>query len=124
MSDSPTQIDPSPHQRTGNGRRGDDLRNERFARLLSQITEGIICVDHDWIVTFANEEARYRSRVTEADINVRTLWDIYPHLLGSELEPIYRGVMQTGEKATFEYYSERVDGWFNVSVYPTDEGIA
>jgi PAS domain S-box-containing protein len=124
MSDPPTQIDPPLPQRSGNGRRGEDLQNERFARLLSQITEGILCVDHNWVVTFANEEARYRSRVTQADINVRTLWDVYPHLIGSELEPVYRGVMETGEKTTFEYYSERIDSWLNVSVYPTDEGIA
>jgi PAS domain S-box-containing protein len=32
--------------------------------------------------------------------------------------------METGEKTTFEYYSERIDGWLNVSIYPTDEGIA
>ncbi|MGD0444556.1 MAG: PAS domain-containing protein [Edaphobacter sp.] len=123
MSDSLPQTDRSS-QRSGNGRRREDVQNERFARLLSQITQGIVCVDRNWVVTFANDEARYRSRITLTDINVRTLWEIYPHLLGSELEPIYRGVMETGEKATFEYYSERIDGWFNVSVYPTDEGLA
>ena len=32
--------------------------------------------------------------------------------------------METGQKATVEYYSERIDGWFNVSIYPIDDGIA
>ena len=32
--------------------------------------------------------------------------------------------MRTGEKAHVEYYSERIDAWLNVTVYPTDEGIA
>jgi PAS domain S-box-containing protein len=124
MSDPTPQIDPSLHQRSGNGRRGEDIRNERLAHLLTQITEGIVCVDHDWIVTFANEEACYRSRITVADINTRTFWEVYPHLLGTELERVYRGVMETGRKATMEYYSERIDAWLNVSVYPTDDGIA
>ncbi len=123
MSDPFTRADPS-HQRSGNGRRGEDMRNERFARLLSQITEGIVCVDRDWIVTFANEEASYRSRITAADIDTKTFWEVYPHLLGTDLERIYRGVMETGQKATVEYYSERIDGWFNVSIYPIDDGIA
>jgi PAS domain S-box-containing protein len=124
MSESLIQADPSP-PRTGNGRREDDIRNERLSRLLSQVTEGIICVDRNWRITFANEEACYRSRITPTDIgSTRTYWDIYPHLIGTELEQFYRNVMRTGEKAQVEYYSERVDAWYNVSVYPTDEGIA
>src|SRR5271170_1855409 len=124
MSESLTQTDPST-QRSGHGRREDDIRNERLARLLSQVTEGIICVDRNWMITFANEEACHRSRITPADIGgARTYWDIYPHLIGTELEHFYRNVMRTGEKAQVEYYSERIDAWYNVSVYPTDEGIA
>jgi PAS domain S-box-containing protein len=124
MPESLTQADPSS-QRRGHGRREDDIRNERLARLLSQVTEGIICVDRNWMVTFANEEACYRSRITPADIGgARTYWEIYPHLIGTELERFYRNVMQTGEKAQVEYYSERINAWYNVSVYPTDEGIA
>jgi PAS domain S-box-containing protein len=124
MSESLTQTDPST-QRSGHGRREDDIRNERLARLLSQVTEGIVCVDRNWMVTFANEEACHRSRITPADIGgARTYWDIYPHLIGTELEQFYRDVMRTREKAQVEYYSERVDAWYNVSVYPTDEGIA
>jgi PAS domain S-box-containing protein len=123
MSESLTHGHPSA-PRSGHGRREEDIRNERLARLLSQVTEGIICVDRNWIVTFANEEACYRSRITPADIGIRNYWDIYPHLIGTELEQFYRKVMRTGEKAQVEYYSERIDAWIDVSVYPTDEGIA
>jgi PAS domain S-box-containing protein len=123
MSESLTQVDPPA--RSGNGRREEDIRNERLARLLSQVTEGIICVDRNWRVTFANEEACHRSRITPADIGgARTYWEIYPHLLGTDLEQFYRNVMRTGEKAHVEYYSERIDAWYDVAVYPTDEGIA
>ena len=124
MSESLTPADPSA-PRHGHGRREDDLRNERLARLLSQVTEGIICVNRNWIVTFANEEACFRSRITPADIGSdRTYWDIYPHLIGTDLEHFYRNVMRTREKAHVEYYSERADAWYDVAVYPTDEGIA
>jgi PAS domain S-box-containing protein len=123
MSESLTHAHPSG-PRSGNGRREDDTRNERLARLLSQVTEGIVCVDRNWIVTFANEEASHRGRIAPADIGTKTFWEVYPHLIGDELEHVYRGVMRTGEKTNVEYYSERIDGWLNVSIYPTDEGIA
>jgi PAS domain S-box-containing protein len=124
MSESLTQADTSV-PRSSQGRRDADVRNERLARLLGQVTEGIICVNRNWIVTFANEEACHRSRITSADIGgPRTYWEIYPHLIGTELEKFYRHVMRTGKKAQVEYYSDRIDAWYNVSVYPTDEGIA
>ena len=124
MSESLTHADLSA-PRSSNVRRAEDIRNERLARLLSQVTEGIICVNRDWIVTFANEEACHHSRITPVDIGgPRTYWDIYPHLIGTDLEQFYRKVMRTGEKAHVEYYSERIDAWLDVSVYPTDEGIA
>jgi PAS domain S-box-containing protein len=124
MPESLAQADPSAN-RSGQARREEDLRNERLARLLSQVTEGIICVDRNWKVTFANEEACYRSRITPGDIGgEKTYWEIYPHLIGTELEQFYRNVMRTREKAHVEYYSERIDAWLDVSVYPTDEGIA
>src|SRR5580700_4455228 len=90
MSESLTHADVSA-RRSGHGRREEDVRNERLARLLSQVTEGIICVDRNWKVTFANEEACLRSRITPADIGgARTYWDIYPHLVGTEFEQFYR----------------------------------
>ncbi len=123
MSDSFTHVDPSVN-RSGHGRRDIDLRHERLARLLDQVTEGIICIDRDWIVTYANPEACLRSSISAADIGTRTLWQIYPHLIGTELERTYRSVMRTGVKTGIEYYSERIDAWLDVSIYPTDEGIA
>ncbi len=62
--------------------------------------------------------------MTPSDLDgSRTLWEIYPHLNGTDIEDLYRKVMRTGEKASIEYYSERLDAWLNVSVFPTDEGI-
>jgi PAS domain S-box-containing protein len=123
MSESLTQVHPVA-QRSGHGRREDDVRNERLARLLTQVTEGIVCVDRGWIITFANEEACRRSRLAPSDIGIRSFWDAYPHLIDTELEKFYRQVMRSGEKGSMEYYSERIDAWLDVSVYPTDEGIA
>jgi PAS domain S-box-containing protein len=123
MSEFFTRADQSTPA-ASHGRRDEDLLHQRLARLLSQITEGIICIDRNWIVTFANEEACHRSRIAPTDIGHRSFWEIYPHLIGTNLEQVYRRVMRTAEKTSVEYYSERIDGWLNVSIYPSDEGIA
>ena len=124
MPESLTHAHPST-QRTGHGRREEDIRHERLARLLTQVTEGIICIDRNWHVTFANEEARHRGNIIPSDLEGgRTIWEIYSHINGTDLEHFYRNAMRTGERGSIEYYSERIDAWLNVSVFPTDEGIA
>ncbi len=123
MSTSPASTGASP-KRQGLGRRESDNRYTQLARLLSQVQEGILCLDRDWTVTFANDEAFRRSRVTPADINKRTYWEIYPYVRGTALEAAYRSVMETGEATQIEYFCEPIDTWVYVHVCPTDEGLA
>ena len=114
----------APPLRQGHGRRDSDNRHEHLTRLLSQVQEGILCLDRDWIITFANDEAFRRSRVTPADINKSTYWEVYPYVIGTALDVAYRSVMETGEATQLEYYCEPIDTWVYVHVCPTDEGIA
>src|SRR5579871_3001276 len=96
MSTTPASTGASPRRR-GLGRRESDNRYTQLARLLSQVQEGILCLNRDWIITFANDEAFRRSRVTPGDINNRTYWEVYPYVVGTALETAYRSVLETGE---------------------------
>src|SRR5580698_1249488 len=96
MSTTSASTGASP-KRQGLGRRESDNRHTQLARLLSQVQEGILCLNRDWIITFANEEAFRRSRVTPSDINKRTYWEVYPYVVGTALDVAYRSVMETGE---------------------------
>ena len=102
------------------------MRNERLARLLSQVTEGIICVDRNWIVTFANEEACHRSQHHSRRHRQRknTLGDLSRTSRHRARALLSKASCGPARRPSIEYYSERIDGWLNVSVYPTDEGIA
>jgi PAS domain S-box-containing protein len=123
MPTLPTSTGASP-LRQGLGRRESDNRHTQLTRLLSQVQEGILCLNRDWIITFANDEAFRRSRVTPPDINKRTYWEVYPYIIGTALEAAYRSVMETGEPTQIEYFCEPIDTWVYVHVCPTDEGLA
>ena len=123
MSSSPISTG-APPLRQGHGRRESDNRHEHLTRLLSQVQEGVLCLNRDWVITFANEEAFRRSRVRPADVNQRTYWDVYPYVIGTELEAAYRSVMDTGEATQIEYFCPPIDMWVFVHICPTDEGIA
>jgi len=117
------QLDISS-ERHGHGRRKDDIRNEQLARLLTRLPEAVFCMDHDWHITYANQEACRIIQIGPEHINGPTHWESFPETVGSVIEDAYRTVMQTGVASHFEYYCQRCDVWLDVSVLPTEEGIA
>ncbi len=123
MSDSMTKIDYSV-QRQSVGRRFEDWRNEQLALLLTQLPDGILCMDREWRITFANTEARRALGLTEADLNSRTHWEIFPSKVGTEIERYYCNAMETGLPAQLEYYCPERDIWLDTHVIPNGEGIA
>src|ERR1700736_3094656 len=92
--------------------------------LIDRVPDSIICLDRDFRITFANAEARRVSRLPPADINSRSLWEIFPETGGSDAERTYREVLHTGKPAHIEYFHAPIDAWADINVLPTEEGIA
>ncbi|MFZ0518347.1 MAG: PAS domain-containing protein [Acidobacteriaceae bacterium] len=100
-------------------------RAERqLAELLANIPAGYATLDRNWIFTHANQQAVKGSRQRAEDFIGKNVWEIWPDLAGTELERHYRQVMETGVPAHFEYYGATYDAWFEMHVYPTEDGIS
>ncbi|CAN5717343.1 hypothetical protein BH10ACI4_BH10ACI4_31130 [soil metagenome] len=99
-------------------------RDNILLSLLDRVPDSILCLDFDFRITFANAEARRVSRLSDADLNSRTHWEIFPETVGTELERIYRRAMETRQQTHIEYFHAPFDLWVDVHVYPTDEGLA
>ena len=84
-----------PINRRASFRREADVENDYLARLIAQIPEAVLCFDRNWVITYANAEAIRINRIQPADIHNRTFWELFPDTFGTELERIYRAVMQT-----------------------------
>jgi PAS domain S-box-containing protein len=110
--------------RRGFGRRRDDIRNEQLARIVAHTPDGVVCIDRDWRITFANDEGRRISRIEPQHIESGTIWEMFPAILGSDLEHAYRSVMETGVPVHFEHLSKRSDLWLDIHAIPLREGIA
>jgi PAS domain S-box-containing protein len=123
MSNSTTSVEFSV-QRQSVGRRFEDYRNEHLANLLMQLPDGILCLDREWRVTFANNEARRALHLTDADLNGRTHWELFPSKVGTDIERYYRNAMETGLPAQLEYYCPDYDIWLDTHVIPNDDGVA
>jgi PAS domain S-box-containing protein len=97
---------------------------KQLAELLVNIPAGYATLDRNWNITFANQQAVQGSRQRREDFIGKNIWAIWPELAGTELERHFRRVMETGVPAHFEYYGATYDAWFEMHVYPIEDGIS
>ncbi len=64
------------------------------------------------------------SRQRSEDFLGKNIWTIWPQLVGTEIERQLRRVMETGVPAHFEHYGKTYNAWFEMHVYPIEEGIS
>ncbi len=114
----------SPDERAGPLLLRVQRAEQQLAEVLRNIPAGYATLDRNWTFTFANQQAIQGSRQRAEDFIGKNVWAIWPELAGTELERQYRQVMETGVPAHFEYYGETYDAWFEMHVYPTEDGIS
>ncbi|MEO6194719.1 MAG: ATP-binding protein [Thermoanaerobaculia bacterium] len=94
-------------------------------RSLENIGDSFFAVDRDWRLIYVNRKfvERY-DRGPAAQIVGRSLWEIYPELIGTDMGDRYRRAMEAGAASEFDMRSYISDRWFRVVVEPTEDGIA
>jgi len=115
----------SPDRRT-HARRETDAHRNAADRHLQQIfdaaVESIVCIDRNWICTFANRAAL---TILKADKLIgENLWERYPSNKQEPFQSNYRATMEQRIPTEFEaYYPEPLDVWFKVVARPYEDGI-
>ena len=95
-----------------------------ITHLIEIFTDGIIFLDRDWRITFANESARRISRLDPEHINGPSHWELYPDTVGTEQERIYRRSMDERISLDLEFYYRPFDLWIALRTFPISSGIA
>lgn len=94
----------------------------RRRQIVERVTEGIVEVDADWQFTLVNDQAETLYGVPKEDLLGRYFWEEFEGLLGTPLENVYRRVMQSREPERIEEHYPGLGGWFNVQIYPNEDG--
>jgi len=92
--------------------------------LAESLPDGLVVMDRDWRIVYANPAARRISRLRDEDLNGPTHWELFPDTVGGIIEESYRTVMDSRQPLilpTFHY--EPFDLWETIHVFPVDEGI-
>jgi len=96
----------------------------RLAQTLENVTDAFYTLDRDWRYTYLNPEAVRMQGKSRAAMLGKVVWDVFPEAVGTEFDVQFRRAVETGEAATFESWYEPLDMWFEVRIFPSDEGLA
>jgi len=91
--------------------------------ILETIDDAFFAVDENWIVTYWNNRAESALKMPKNKILGQNLWSVYAHAVDSEMYRKYQEAMKTRNVVEFEFYSEVVKAWLEISIYPATNGL-
>lgn len=92
--------------------------------VLDKLPDGVMFLDTEWRITYANEQARIISRLRPEFLNTAPLWELYPQTRGTAIERRFRDVMESGTAGSHEVFYEPFAHWISMDVIPVASGIA
>ena len=103
-----------------------DLRqNEASLRAaLDMIGDGFVTIDHEWRYTYLNRAAQEYLTRQRGPLEGRVIWEVFPELVGTELERTYRRAAAGTEVVEFELCGPVRKRWLSIRILPTSGGLA
>lgn len=97
---------------------------EERNNILESIGDAFFAVDKNWIVTYWNKEAEKVLHRKREAVMGKSLWESFPDAVGLKSYAEYSKAMETGTIAHFDEYYPTGNQWFEVSAYPSEEGLS
>jgi signal transduction histidine kinase len=102
-------------------------RARRFAwEVLEHVPDSFAALDRNYRITYMNSAAARLVAFTNRPHIGEVLWDIYPHIVGTEIERVFRHTMEQRIPVEFEhlFHGENVETWYQFYIYPQPgEGV-
>lgn len=96
----------------------------RIREILGSISDAFYSVDGEWNFTYFNREAERLLKRKESEVIGKQMWMVFPKVVGTPLEEIYRRVVQTQNPESFEYLFPGDGKWYEVNAYPSGRGLS
>lgn len=112
--------------KNANKQTSDSKKKIDFVKVLERIRDGFFALDQHMIITYFNEEAEnILGRKREEVIGKHIFNEAFPEAKGSVFDQKYTQALQDKKQLTFETYFDKAPDkkWYNVSVYPSFDGI-
>jgi PAS domain S-box-containing protein len=92
--------------------------------ILQSVSDAFYALDRGWRFTYVNQQAMKMTGWSAVELRGRTIWEVFPSILGTPLEAAYRKAMAEGVPVRLDNMSSVVKGnWFEVDIHPMKDGI-
>ncbi len=92
--------------------------------MMNSITDGFLMLDEHWNFTFINKVFEDLYGVNKKDVIGKNYWDYFPKNAEQKFFAEYSNVLNNHTSAHFEEYSQTLQKWVSVNVYPAKKGIS
>jgi PAS domain S-box-containing protein len=96
----------------------------RIESVLNSVADIHILFDHDWRYLYVNEAAVRAIGRPRGQILGRSLWELYPDIVGTELGRQYHRAMDERIHVAFDFHYLTLDTWWENRFYPAPEGLS
>lgn len=96
-----------------------------YKQILEGITDGFFALDEQYCFTYWNKAAEEGAGYLREDVVGKNVFEIFPNAQDAELGEKYRAAMEskTPQSCVASYKDERVDLFFDVRIFPMENGI-
>jgi PAS domain S-box-containing protein len=104
---------------------GGELDPDDLGGVLEAMPAAFFFLDRQWRFRYVNREMDRLLHLPREELLGRSIWDVYPLMVGSRFEKAYREAVASGKPAAFEApYSGELPGWYEVRAWPLPDGLA
>jgi PAS domain S-box-containing protein len=99
-------------------------RRERAARaIVESINDGFVVLDRRWRYRYLNDRVAQLARRRPKDLLGRSIWQIFPELVGTTFETEARRAVSDDTPRRFEFFHPPLGGWADIQMYASGEGL-
>ncbi len=97
---------------------------ERAEFLLNSIEDQYAIFDHSWRLVMLNKAVLSTIGLPREELLGRSLWDVYPDIIGTELEAQFRQAMDQRVPCCQDFHNPATGRWLTIRCFPLDGGLA
>lgn len=100
-----------------------DSMARRMQNILESIAEAFYTLNTQWEFEYVNPQAERLLRRSESELLGASLWDLFPDAVETSVYQNYHEAVATNETRHFELFYPPLGSWFEITVYPGENGI-
>ncbi|TAK35777.1 MAG: PAS domain-containing sensor histidine kinase [Chloroflexota bacterium] len=101
-----------------------EASRKQISNILESITDAFFALDHEWRFTYVNREAERLLRRERRELLGKNVWEEFPEAQNLPFHPEYLKAVSERVPVEFESCYPPYDLWFEVSAYPSEDGLS